>query len=51
LRWSIEIDTCRKKCRLQGLDDIGITLQHEASIAAFETQYRPRFDWLFHGNL
>jgi 3-isopropylmalate/(R)-2-methylmalate dehydratase small subunit len=46
-----EIDAFRKKCLLQGLDDIGITLQHEASIAAFETQYRQRFDWLFHGNL
>ena len=46
-----EIDGFRKKCLLEGLDDIGITLQHEAAIAAFETQYRKRFDWLFHGNV
>jgi hypothetical protein len=46
-----EIDGFRKKCLLEGLDDIGITLQHEAAIAAFETQYRQRFDWLFHGNV
>ena len=45
------IDGFRKKCLLQGLDDIGITLQHEAAIAAFESQYRKRFDWLFHGNV
>jgi len=46
-----EIDGFRKKCLLEGLDDIGITLQHEAAIAAFEAQYRQRFDWLFHGNV
>jgi 3-isopropylmalate/(R)-2-methylmalate dehydratase small subunit len=46
-----EIDAFRKKCLLEGLDDVGVTLQHEAAIAAFETQYRQRFDWLFHGNL
>ena len=46
-----EIDGFRKKCLLEGLDDIGITLQHEPAIAAFETQYRQRFDWLFHGNV
>jgi 3-isopropylmalate/(R)-2-methylmalate dehydratase small subunit len=46
-----EIDAFRKKCLLEGLDDIGITLQHDAAISAFETSYRKRFDWLFHGNL
>ena len=46
-----EIDGFRKKCLLEGLDDIGITLQHEAAIAAFETRYRQRFDWLFHGHV
>ena len=45
------IDGFRKKCLLEGLDDIGITLQHEAAIAAFESQYLKRFDWLFHGNV
>ena len=46
-----EIDAFRKKCLLEGLDDIGITLQHEAAISAFEANYRKHFDWLFHGNL
>ena len=45
------IDAFRKKCLLEGLDDIGITLQHEAAIAAFEKQYRQRYDWLFNGNV
>jgi 3-isopropylmalate/(R)-2-methylmalate dehydratase small subunit len=45
------IDAFRKKCLLEGLDEIGITLQHEAAIAAFENAYRKRFDWLFHGNV
>ena len=49
--YPFRIDAFRKKCLLEGLDDVGITLQHEAAIAAFETQYRKRFDWLFHGNV
>jgi len=49
--YRFEIDAFRKKCLLEGLDDIGITLQHEAAIAAFEAKYRQRFDWLFHGNV
>jgi 3-isopropylmalate/(R)-2-methylmalate dehydratase small subunit len=42
-----EIDPFRKRCLLQGLDDIGLTLQHETAIAAFEQSYRRTFDWLF----
>jgi 3-isopropylmalate/(R)-2-methylmalate dehydratase small subunit len=49
--YRFEIDAFRKKCLLEGLDDIGITLQHEAAIAAFENRYRQRYDWLFDGNL
>jgi 3-isopropylmalate/(R)-2-methylmalate dehydratase small subunit len=49
--YPFQIDAFRKKCLLEGLDDVGITLQHEAAIAAFESRYRKRFDWLFHGNL
>ena len=45
-----EIDAFRKKCLLEGLDEVGITLQHEAAITAFENNYRKRFDWLFDGN-
>jgi 3-isopropylmalate/(R)-2-methylmalate dehydratase small subunit len=31
-----EVDTFRRQCLLQGLDDIGLTLEHEAEIAAYE---------------
>jgi 3-isopropylmalate/(R)-2-methylmalate dehydratase small subunit len=37
-----EIDNFRRKFLLEGLDDIGLTLQHEASITAYE-QRRRRF--------
>ena len=33
-----EIDPFRKHCLLNGLDDIGLTLQHEAKIAAYESR-------------
>ena len=49
--WRFDIGGFRKQCLLQGLDDIGITLQHEAAIAAFERNYRNRHDWLFNGNV
>lgn len=32
------IDSFRRQCLLGGLDDIGLTLQHEAKIAAYEAQ-------------
>jgi 3-isopropylmalate/(R)-2-methylmalate dehydratase small subunit len=42
-----EIDAFRKRCLLEGLDDIGLTLQHDAEMTAFEQAYRKKFDWLF----
>lgn len=33
---SFEVDSFRKQCLLHGLDDIGLTLQHEARITAYE---------------
>lgn len=36
---SIEVDPFRRHCLLNGLDDIGLTLEHEAKIAAFEAQH------------
>ena len=37
-----DIDPFRKHCLLNGLDDIGLTLQKERSIAAFEAKQRRR---------
>ena len=41
-----EVDPFRKYCLLEGLDDIGITLQSEGRIAAFEEKRRRRMPWL-----
>lgn len=35
---SFAIDEFTRQCLLQGLDDIGLTLQHEAEIAAYEAR-------------
>jgi 3-isopropylmalate/(R)-2-methylmalate dehydratase small subunit len=36
LSLKFEIDAFRRHCLLHGLDDIGLTLEHEAKIAAYE---------------
>jgi 3-isopropylmalate/(R)-2-methylmalate dehydratase small subunit len=38
LSLSFEVDSFRKHCLLHGLDDIGLTLQHEDKIAAYEAR-------------
>ncbi|SEF55947.1 3-isopropylmalate dehydratase small subunit [Billgrantia desiderata] len=42
-----EVDAFRKHCLLEGLDDIGITLQDEDAIRAFEVKHRQARPWLF----
>ena len=42
-----EIDPFRKHCLLNGLDEIGLTLQHADEIKAFEEQHIARQPWLF----
>jgi 3-isopropylmalate/(R)-2-methylmalate dehydratase small subunit len=42
-----EVDEFRKHCLLEGLDDIGITLQDDAVIRQFEQQHREQRPWLF----
>ena len=44
--YGFEVDQFRKKCLLDGLDDIGITLQKVNEIAAFEERRRSHFPWL-----
>ncbi len=36
LRFPFEVDDFRRHCLLNGLDDIGMTLEHEAKITAYE---------------
>jgi 3-isopropylmalate/(R)-2-methylmalate dehydratase small subunit len=45
--YHFNIDPFRKRCLLEGLDDIGLTLQQGVAITAFENVYRQSFDWLF----
>ncbi|HIJ43463.1 MAG: 3-isopropylmalate dehydratase small subunit [Rhodospirillales bacterium] len=42
-----DIDPYRKKCLLEGLDDIGLTLQKIGKIDAFEEQNKASQPWLF----
>ena len=42
-----EIDPFRKHCLLNGLDDIGLTEQKGAEIAAYEQKARQPRPWLF----
>jgi 3-isopropylmalate/(R)-2-methylmalate dehydratase small subunit len=42
LKFSFTIDPFRKNCLLKGLDDIGLALEHEADIAAYEKNHRVR---------
>jgi 3-isopropylmalate/(R)-2-methylmalate dehydratase small subunit len=44
--WSFDVDAFRKECLLNGWDDIGLTLRHEADIHGFEKHYHAQFPWL-----
>ncbi|MDC1286531.1 3-isopropylmalate dehydratase small subunit [Gammaproteobacteria bacterium] len=41
-----EIDEFRKYCLLNGLDDIGLTMQKSEQIKSFEQQYYQKLPWL-----
>ena len=42
-----DIDPFRKRCLYQGLDSIGLTLQHETAITAYEARRKAEVPWLF----
>jgi len=46
---SFEVDAFRKYCLLNGLDDIGLTLQQADEIRAYEQRRRAEAPWLFDG--
>ena len=46
IEMAFEIDEFRKYCLLNGLDDIGLTMQHAETIKAFEQQYYEKMPWL-----
>lgn len=47
--YPFEVDAFRKHCLLNGLDDIGLTMQHQDDIKAFEAKHRQLQPWLFSG--
>ncbi len=46
-RWDFSVDSFRRHCLLNGLDDIGTTLQHADSIRAYEEKRKQQAPWLF----
>lgn len=46
-RFGFELDEFRKHCLLNGLDDIGLTLEHAEAIKAYEARRREDAPWLF----
>jgi 3-isopropylmalate/(R)-2-methylmalate dehydratase small subunit len=42
-----DIDAFRKHCLLNGLDDIGLTLQKADAISGYESQHKSATPWLF----
>ena len=45
--FGFEVDAFRKHCLLNGVDDIGLTLEHADKIRAYETRRRTEAPWLF----
>lgn len=45
--YSFDVDAFRRHCLLNGLDDIGLTLQDADSIHNFETQAKQARPWVF----
>jgi len=46
-QFTFEMDPFRKKCLVEGLDDIGLTLQKKNAIDSFEAKARAEKPWLF----
>ncbi|MBD3821913.1 MAG: 3-isopropylmalate dehydratase small subunit [Thiotrichales bacterium] len=44
---AFDVDEFRRHCLLNGLDDIGLTLQYQSEIEAFEQSYKAKNPWLF----
>jgi len=46
-QFSFEVDSFRKHCLLNGLDDIGLTLEKEELISEYEKEQSNKKSWLF----
>jgi 3-isopropylmalate/(R)-2-methylmalate dehydratase small subunit len=45
--YKFDVDAFRKHCLLNGLDEIGLTLQHQEKIKAYEAQHQAEQPWLY----
>ena len=45
--FAFDVDPFRKECLINGLDEIGLTLQESEAIQAFENKHQQKFPWLF----
>ena len=48
-RFTFEIDPFRKKCLIEGLDEVGITLGHEQALLGYEARIAAQKPWLARG--
>lgn len=48
-RFTFEIDPFRKHCLLNGLDEVGLTLERDAAIADYESRRAGQLPWLARG--
>lgn len=46
-RYEFEVDAYKKHCLLNGLDEIGLTLEHADDIRAYEARRKKEAPWLF----
>jgi 3-isopropylmalate/(R)-2-methylmalate dehydratase small subunit len=47
ITYRFTVDSFRKDCLYRGLDSIGLTLQHESTIGAYEARRKTEAPWLF----
>ena len=45
-RFSFDVDPFRKHCLLNGLDEVGLTLERDSAIAAYEARMAKHMPWL-----
>ena len=48
---TFEIDPVKKKCLIEGLDDIGMTLNKSSSISNFENNQAKKTPWLYRSEI
>ncbi|MCR2833107.1 3-isopropylmalate dehydratase small subunit [Parerythrobacter lacustris] len=50
-RFAFEVDPFRKHCLLNGLDEVGLTLERDGAIAEYEARHAHDMPWLARGTL